>query len=298
MRSNICVGKLKSVIHNDLHSDNILRRQEDNEYVLLDFGLSMENGEVMRSSKVSTGWCEFMPPERCDIELRKRESKYFNEPATPAWDVYSLGCLIFMALTGRAPFSYNIIKDEDGVTQPDIEILDRHIKVDTYEPWKKINDFRRDHYERVNSNVDYQECPEWLVRMVAKCMSREAKDRYSDAQQFLEEFEQRYIGKVVPFEDFDKLVEEKRNVESELNDLQKAYNELERKQIYKTPTKRNWILAIILTIAFACSCLPYIDTANQSNRSIGPTWIVISVLASLVLIGVAIFDTVVSKSNK
>ena len=89
----------------------------------------------------------------------------------------------------------------------------------------------------------------------------------------------------------------KQKVESELNDLQEAYNELESNQIYKAPTKRNWILAIILTIAFACNCLPYLDTATQSNMSIGPTWIVISVLASLVLIGVAIFDTIVSKKQ-
>lgn len=290
-------GKLKSVIHNDLHSDNIIHRQNDNEYVLLDFGLSMENGEIIRSSKVNTGWCEFMPPERCDIERRRKDSPYFNQPATPAWDVYSLGCLIYMALTGRAPFAYNVIKDEDGVTQPNLEILDRHRKVDTYEPWKKINVFRKMHYEILHPNAEYQECPEWLIRMVAKCMSREAKDRYPDAQMFLEDFNQRYIGKVVSFEDFDRLVDEKKDIESKLSDLQQDYNDLEAKHIYNAPIKRNWILALFLILAFACNCIPYLETANQSNMSIGPTWIAISVLASLVLIGVTVYDTIVSKSN-
>lgn len=291
-------GNLKSVIHNDLHSDNIIRRQEDGEYILLDFGLSMENGEIIRSSRVNTGWCEFMPPERCSLELFRNDSPFYNKPAKPAWDIYSLGCLIFMALTGQAPFAYEVIKNEMGIHQPDMAILERHTKVDTYKPWEKINDLRKMHYNKVHPDAEYEECPEWLIRMVAKCMSREAKDRYDDAQMFLEDFNQRYLGRVVPFEDFDKLVDEKKEVEAELKELNQAYNDLIGEHIYKAPIKRNWVLAIILTIAFACNCIPYIDTANQSNMSIGSTWIAISVLASLVLIGVAIYDTIVLKSNK
>lgn len=299
-------GNLKSVIHNDLHSDNIIRREDNDEYILLDFGLSMENGEIIRSSKVSTGWCEFMPPERCDIELRKKGSAYINKPATPAWDVYSLGCLIFMALTGRAPFAYDVIKNEDGVIQPDQEILTRHTKVDIYKPWEKINELRKMHFEKVHPNEEYQEdfdCPEWLIRMIRKCMSlkteiNDPERRYLNAQEFLDDFEKRYIGKVVPIEEYDKLVDEKNDAESKLKDLLQDYNELEGRQIYKAPILRNWVLAIVLTIAFACNCLPYFDIEKQSNMSIGPTWIAISLLASLVLIGVAIYDTVISKSNK
>ena len=51
-------GHDRGVVHNDLHSGNIIRRSEDGEYVLLDFGLSIDNGRIIRSSKRKTGWCE------------------------------------------------------------------------------------------------------------------------------------------------------------------------------------------------------------------------------------------------
>ena len=58
------------VIHNDIHSDNIIRR-EDGSYVLLDFGLAIQGESVVRSSRRSDGAPEFKAPEKWDgnVEL-------------------------------------------------------------------------------------------------------------------------------------------------------------------------------------------------------------------------------------
>lgn len=285
-------GLKKSVIHNDLHSGNIIRRKEDGEYILLDFGLSMENGEIIRSSKTKTGWCEFMAPERCEMEC-DGSKKY---EAIPQWDVYCLGCLIYMALTGQAPFP----KKEGERNYTDIEVINSHLQVDKKKPWEKVNEKRVAHFKSLYPDRDYKDednCPDWLISMIERCMARKAVDRYSDVQDFMEQFESVIYEKAVPYKEYAKVLAQYKNLEENKNQLQEKYNQLELKKAFQVPLKRNWIIAIVMTIAFACNCIPYMGNANQGNVSVGAAWIVISVLASLVLIGVAIYDTYISKSD-
>ena len=52
------------IIHNDIHSGNIMRR-EDGNFVLLDFGLSFDGDEVvLSSSRQNGGALAFKPPEK------------------------------------------------------------------------------------------------------------------------------------------------------------------------------------------------------------------------------------------
>ena len=285
-------GIKKSVIHNDLHSGNIIRRKEDGEYILLDFGLSMDNGEIIRSSKTKTGWCEFMAPERCEMECDSNK-KY---EAIPQWDVYCLGCLIYMVLTGQAPFPKKV--GEHVYT--DIEVINDHLQVDKKKPWEKVNKIRMAHFKSLYPDKDYKDednCPDWLISMIERCMARKAEDRYSDVQEFMEQFESVIYAKAVPYKEYAKVLAQYKNLEENKNQLQEYCNQLELKKAFLVPVKRNWIIAIVITIAFVCNCIPYIGDANQGNASVGATWIVISVLASLVLIGVAIYDTFISKSD-
>lgn len=294
-------GIQKGVIHNDLHSGNIIRRNADGAYILLDFGLSMEDGEIIRSSKTKTGWCEFMPPERCEMEFNS-ELKY---EALPAWDVYSFGCLIYMALTGQAPFP----KKEGTRIYTDYEVLNFHMDVDKHKPWGKINERRRNHFcslpqDRKPKNYEDknnpQDCPDWLIRMIEKCMARNAENRYKDAQEFMEEYKKIKYENSVPYEEYAKVLAEKDEIKRDRNELQERFTELEaeEKKVFCVPLKRNWILAVVVVIVLACNCIPYMGDADKGNVSIGATWIVISILTSLVVIGVAIYDTVISKSNK
>ncbi len=287
-------GNPHSIIHNDLHSANIRYCSTNEEFILFDFGLSMDHGDTVRTSKRDKGWCEFMPPERCSIECDP-ESQYRNTPASTAWDVYSLGCLIHLALTGQAPFSINDFTD--------MQISHMHIDVDTYKPWEKIRELRQKHFCGINPDENYKDdCPEWLIKMVAKCMSRETKDRYQNAQEFKETFEGFRKKQQVPYDEYIKLSKQIQELEKDRNQLQKAYNILERgnmklRESLKQMLSLYCFVTIVVVIAFASNCYPYMGEENIGNTSIGPTSITISVLAALVVVGVTIYNFVVSKGN-
>lgn len=288
-------GNERSLIHNDLHSANIRYCKTNGDFILFDFGLSIERGDRVRTSKKALGWCEFMPPERCSMECDPN-SPYRNTPATPAWDIYSLGCLIYLALTGQAPFSINNFTD--------MQISLMHIDVDIHRPWEKIKELRQSHFNEICPDENYKDdCPDWLIEMIGKCMARESVDRYQNAQEFIEVFNGFRKKQTVPYDDYINLSKEYKDVKEERNQLQKDYELLER-DVMKTRSHlnstliRNWIVAIVIAIAFASNCMPYFGSSDQGNISLGLTSIAISIIATLIIIGIAIYDSILLKSNK
>ncbi|HVO55707.1 MAG TPA: serine/threonine-protein kinase [Solirubrobacterales bacterium] len=81
------------IVHRDVKPHNIL--VEGDRAFLTDFGLAkaMERGEGESSASV-VGTAEYMSPEQ-----------WRGDSIGPAADVYSLGCVLFEALTGIAPFA-------------------------------------------------------------------------------------------------------------------------------------------------------------------------------------------------
>lgn len=288
-------GKEQSIVHNDLHSANIRYCNTNKDFILFDFGLSMERGGRVRTSWRNNGWCEFMPPERCSMECYS-DSPYKDTPATPAWDIYSLGCLVFLSLTGQAPFS---IRDFT-----DVEISQHHMKVDTYRPWEHIVKLRQKHFNKIYPEENYKEdCPTWLIDMIEKCMARESKDRYENAQIFLNIFRGYRKRQTVPYDDYIKLTKEAKKLEKDRNKLQEDYKMQERAYIklrerLKQILSLNWMVAVVVVIAFICNCLPYWGGDIKENGSIGPTAIATSIIASIIIIAVTIYNFIASNSDK
>ncbi|KAA0098939.1 serine/threonine protein kinase [Mycolicibacterium sp. P1-18] len=81
------------LVHRDIKPENVLLTPDDFAY-LVDFGIANGGGEAtVTKTGLIIGSCAYMASERLS-----------GKPGGPPSDVYSLTCLLFECLTGRAPF--------------------------------------------------------------------------------------------------------------------------------------------------------------------------------------------------
>ncbi len=83
------------VVHRDVKPHNVLLRagQDQLHAYLCDFGIARDDESSLTSTGVVAGTYAYLAPER-----------FRGEPATPASDIYALGCLLWFLLTGRPPY--------------------------------------------------------------------------------------------------------------------------------------------------------------------------------------------------
>ena len=155
------------VIHNDIHSGNIMRR-EDGHFVLLDFGLAIEGSSIVRSSKRRNGVPQYKSPEKWDNE---------NIISTES-DIYSFGVVLYEFLTGEVPFPYN--KQNSNQIEAEYELQKAH---KTKTP-PQIYEARKKTFENEYPNKTYQkDYPDWLEKLIMKCLEKKPQNRFHDGNQ-------------------------------------------------------------------------------------------------------------------
>lgn len=160
-----------AVCHNDLHSNNIIRRSYDGTFVLLDFGLAIQNGVSVKSSSRNDGASEYRPPE-----------KWENSRLTPASDVYALGVLLFEVLTGRVPFPIDTMMT--SLEEAIVTVRNQHL----HSAPPAIEPLRKAAFEKSNPGKKYvRDYPVWLDKIVEKALAKNPADRYATAREMLDD---------------------------------------------------------------------------------------------------------------
>jgi serine/threonine protein kinase len=132
----------EGLIHRDVKPQNIIVTPDDFAY-LVDFGIAETRGDThLTMTGYHVGSFDYMAPER-----------FRGQDATAAVDIYSLGCVLYQALTGRKPFP-----------GPSEQVIAAHLSTPPPQP------------SVVNRRV-----PVAFDRVIARAMAKDPDDRYGSA---------------------------------------------------------------------------------------------------------------------
>ena len=168
------------VTHNDLHSCNVMRRHYDGNFILLDFGLAIQNGTAVKSSSLHQGAPEYRSPEKWSGDVVE----------APQNDIYSFGVLLYEVLTGLPPFPLDRKSFSSQPEKEVFELMNKHL----YEKPAPIEPKRKAAFEAAHpGEVWKRDYPEWLEQMVMKCLAKSPSDRYADAKELIEDFNRHMV---------------------------------------------------------------------------------------------------------
>jgi len=152
----LAVAHSMGIVHRDIKPHNIMIAN-DGSVRLLDFGVARKTGagmETLTKTGMIVGTPEYMSPEQ-----------FGTHRVTERSDIYSLGVVLFELLTGQIPF---------GGETP-IVIAMKVIQQPAVPP------------QSVRKDI-----PEWIDRIVLKCMEKEPQNRYLSAAQLAEDLRKPY----------------------------------------------------------------------------------------------------------
>jgi len=201
------VDKYK-VIHNDIHSGNIMRR-ENGSFILLDFGLAITGiDDVRNSSRHDNGAVEFKSPEKWDDDAVLTEQS----------DVYSFGVVMYEYLAGRVPFKCDKSK---SMLMAFNELRKAHVE----DAPPSIFEFRKSFYEAKYPGRQYvKDYPDWLEEAILRCLEKNPQKRFRNGTE-LYEFISSHL-KEMPFEKVNELKVENEQLRAKLVDLTLANDTL------------------------------------------------------------------------
>lgn len=232
------------VIHNDIHSGNIMRR-EDGSFVLLDFGLAINGEEVEISNSRQTGGAiAYMPPEKWD-----------NKTITEQSDMYSFGIVLYQCLAGRVPFTHEI-----GISKEAAQTQLAHAHKLT--PVPSIEKIRKEFYERKTGKQYVRDYPQWLEEVILKCLSKDPAKRFKNGKELYEFIIRQKEN--VPENIIEMLNREKKKLESSLKSSTERINKLETKKRW-----RGFLFVTLVLVSSFCSALCVYLFNNQPESTEG-----------------------------
>lgn len=204
--------KKYSVVHNDLHSGNIIKRDYDGQYILLDFGLAIQNSHCVKSSSRFDGAIEYCSPEKLE-----------NDAISTQSDVYALGILLYEMLAGRVPFPYS---KDDGSSPESARsrVYQQHL----HETPPSIFEFRKQAFEATHFGETYtQDYPEQVEAIIMKCLAKKSEERFKNAKELLNVLERALDS----FDPIKKLEETNVKLSNQLDLVYQRINDIEEGKI-------------------------------------------------------------------
>ena len=150
----------KKIIHRDLKPENIMVNYNANgqiEVQLVDFGIAKMFGDpsvqdnAMTKVGIAVGTPAYMSPEQAR-----------GLAVDPRTDVYSLGCVMYFTVTGKAPFG-------GGTTR---QVMEKHL------------------YQQPPAIDAALQIPHGLKMIIQKAMNKETKFRYANMDQLVNDLDQ------------------------------------------------------------------------------------------------------------
>jgi serine/threonine-protein kinase len=145
----LAAAHAEGVVHRDLKPQNLLIGNDDQVFVC-DFGLakSFEESAIgMTRTGAFMGTPRYMSPEQVE-----------GKPADQRADLYAFGLILYEMVTGDVPF----------VGESTLKVMYQRIQEKPKSP-KLIN----------------ADLPNWLVRIIMRCLEKETADRYQSAYEIL-----------------------------------------------------------------------------------------------------------------
>jgi len=150
------------VKHGDVKSNNVKFNIHSNNYILLDFGLSVMSDDQRRTSMRHAGAIEFMAPEQNEGAM------YFQT------DIYSYGIIIYELLTGQVPFP---LRDNGETSRNTVMLAHMESTVPDIFTTRKANlpDGWTD--DKIQHEM---QLPSWLLQIITRCLEKKPENRYAN----------------------------------------------------------------------------------------------------------------------